>query len=194
METIKWHQLQVSLVLGYFQSGPYFYTPQLNSKLLARDKFSRLDYSDHLMLLRVLNAYTDLNTNCASGFCRQNYLSKPAILMILGIRRQLFHELKRLHVIPYTANSSEDSDLNQFSNSWPMIQGVIIAGSYPGIAFIRSGSKLRKIHPINCGISGSTSSTLASLHPSSSLRRQVQTNKRSDFLNECLKNHALRKS
>jgi HrpA-like RNA helicase len=156
--------------------------------IMARDKFSKLDYSDHLMLLRVLNAYCDIHPSYTSTFCRQNFLSKPAIIMILGIRRQLFMELKRLHIVPSSANSFEDPELNQFSTSWPMIQGVLVAGSYPGIAFIRSGSKLRKIHPINCSSSGSTSASLASLHPSSSLRRQVQNNKRSDFLNECLVN------
>lgn len=158
------------------------------TSIMIRDKFSKLDYSDHLMLLRVLNAYSDCNPSNSTGFCRQNFLSKPAMTMIFGIRRQLFIELKRLHIVPSAANSFDDPEFNQFSNSWPMIQGVIIAGCYPGIAFIRSGSKLRKIHPINCGSNGSTSASLASLHPSSSLRRQVQTNKRSEYLNECLKN------
>lgn len=156
--------------------------------VMARDKFSKLDYSDHLMLLRVLNAYSDIHPSFSSNFCRQNFLSKPAIIMILGIRRQLFTELKRLHIVPNFANNFDDPDLNQFSSSWPMIQGVLVAGCYPGIAFIRSGSKLRKIHPINCSSNGSTSASMASLHPSSSLRRQVQTNRRSDFLNECLVN------
>lgn len=143
---------------------------------MARDKFSRLDYSDHLMLLRVLNAYSDLHPSSASQFCRQNFLSKPALIMIVGIRRQLFMELKRLRIVASSSQSFDDPDYNHFSTSWPMVQGVIVAGSYPGIAFIRSGSKLRKIHTIIPGAS------LASLHPSSSLRRQVQTTK-SEYLN-----------
>jgi ATP-dependent RNA helicase DHX36 len=144
--------------------------------LNARDKFSKLDYSDHLMLLRVLNAYSDLNSSQLMQFCRQNFLSKPALIMIGGIRRQLFMELKRLRILPQTARDFDDPEFNHFSTSWPMIQGVIIAGSYPGIAFIRSGTKLRKIHTIVPG------SQMASLHPSSSLRRQV--NRSRDSMNE----------
>jgi hypothetical protein len=126
------------------------------------------------MLLRVLNAYTDSNHYQFNQFCRQNYLSKPALTMIGGIRRQLFMELKRLRILPHDVIDTDAPDYNQFSNSWPMIQGVIIAGSYPGVAFIRSGSKLRKIHTII------PNSTLATLHPSSSLRRQVNKNRSDD--------------
>lgn len=85
-------------------------------------------------------------------------------------------ELKRLHILPQSARDCDDPEYNQFSTSWPMIQGVLVAGSYPGVAFIRSGSKLRKIHTIVLP------NSLASLHPSSTLRRQVQTNKHTEYL------------
>lgn len=123
------------------------------------------------MLLRVLNAYSDVHSSQLTGFCRQNFLSKPALIMIGGIRRQLFMELKRLRILPQSARDFDDPEFNHFSKSWPMLQGVIVAGSYPGIAFIRSGSKLRKIHTIIPG------SQMASLHPGSSLRRQVNRNR-----------------
>ncbi|CAD5211479.1 unnamed protein product [Bursaphelenchus xylophilus] len=139
--------------------------------LAARDKFSQTDLSDHLMLLRALNVYCQQpNTNRSVAFCRQNFISFTAMKMIVGIRKQLFLEMRRLHLVPQDCMSSEDPDLNLFSHSWPMVQGAIVAGCYPGVAFVRSGTKLRKIRT-NTG-------AMSTLHPSSSLRRQVQQPKR----------------
>ncbi|CAD5207263.1 unnamed protein product [Bursaphelenchus okinawaensis] len=139
--------------------------------LSARDKFCQTDMSDHLMLLRALNLYCQQpNTSRSIQTCRQNFMSFTAMKMIVGIRKQLFLEMRRLHLVPQDAASSEDPDLNLYSNSWPMVQGAIVAGCYPGVAFVRSGSKLRKIR--------TNTSNMATLHPSSSLKRQVQQQKR----------------
>lgn len=123
------------------------------------------------MLIRALNAYCHLpNQGRVSGFCRQNFLSHTALKMIVGIRKQLFLEMRRLHLVPSEYVSSEDPDLNLYSHSWPVVQGAVVAGCYPGVAFVRSGTKLRKIRTYT--------NSMASLHPSSSLRRQVQTPKK----------------
>lgn len=41
--------------------------------------------------------------------------------------------------------SYDDPEVNLYSDCWPMIQGAIVAGCYPGIGFVKAGSKLRKI-------------------------------------------------
>lgn len=54
-------------------------------------------------------------------------------------------ELQRLRLLPASCRSADDPDLNRYSNSWPMIQAAIVAGSYPNIGFTRSGGQIRKI-------------------------------------------------
>uniref|UniRef100_A0A915DEP9 RNA helicase n=1 Tax=Ditylenchus dipsaci TaxID=166011 RepID=A0A915DEP9_9BILA len=115
--------------------------------LNARDGFGQRDFSDHLMLMRAFYAYTATAPSQQYQFCRSKFLSPTAMKMIHGIRRQLMMELKRLHLLPPS--------------------GAIVAGCYPGIGFVKAGSKLRKIR--------TNTDVNASLHPSSVLKRQVMS-------------------
>ncbi|KAI6202815.1 hypothetical protein M3Y94_00483800 [Aphelenchoides besseyi] len=176
---LKVFQPIVSLVAALSHREPFVLPmgEDRQAAFAARDTFSRLDYSDHLMLIRALNQYNSYSPSSRQAlFCRQHYLSPQAMKMIVGVRRQLFGELKRLHLIDRGINSIDDQDLNMFSHSWPMIQAAIVAGCFPGMGIVRSGTKLRKIH--------TSVGSNANLHPSSSLRRQVQTNYRPETLNK----------
>lgn len=54
-------------------------------------------------------------------------------------------ELRRLNLIPAYIRNFDDMELNHYSNAWPIVQAAIVAGCYPGVGFVRVGSKLRKI-------------------------------------------------
>jgi hypothetical protein len=102
--------------------------------------------------------------------------SFPAMKMIQGIRRQLIFELKRLNLLPSDLITAEEPDLNKYSHEWTMVQAAIVAGCFPDIAYVRPGTKLRKIK--------TRTQDNAALHPSSIIKRQVQpSHKRSAVLN-----------
>ena len=59
-------------------------------------------------------------------------------------------ELRRAHIIKHQDGSTIDSVLasytyNKYSNSWPMVQAAIVAGSFPNVAWAKTNSKLKKI-------------------------------------------------
>lgn len=121
--------------------------------LNARDALGKQDLSDHLMLIRAYFAYTDPTTRFRE-VCHKYYLSAPTMRMIDGIRRQLMFELRRLKLISQNVRFPDDSTVNKYSNSWPMVQAAIVAGCYPGIGITRSGSKIKKIRTSNENAAG----------------------------------------
>uniref|UniRef100_A0A0N5A918 ATP-dependent RNA helicase DHX36 n=1 Tax=Syphacia muris TaxID=451379 RepID=A0A0N5A918_9BILA len=135
-----------------------------NAAIHARDEFGRCDYSDHLMFLRAFYAYQRMSDRSVS-FCRTHFLSPNTMRMISGIRRQLVYELRRLRIIAPNCNAFEDPELNRYSNCWPVLQAVIVAGCYPGIGSAKSGNKLRKIR--------TSTEASATLHPGCIIKRQI---------------------
>nr|CTP80797.1 Bm4243 [Brugia malayi] len=162
----------LTLVATLSHRDPFVLPPsgereERNSAMMARDIFAGFDYSDHMTFLRIYNAFIKLPPHGQSNFCMSNYLSLNAMRMIVGIRQQLFMELQRLRLLPANCRSADDPDLNRYSNSWPMIQGAIVAGSYPNIGFTRSGGQIRKIR---------TSNEVASLPYGCAVKRQASSN------------------
>ncbi|KAI1706212.1 helicase associated domain (HA2) domain-containing protein [Ditylenchus destructor] len=133
--------------------------------LAAKDEFGKRDFSDHLTLLRAFYAYDNLQPSQQYQFCRSKFLSPAAMKMIQGIRSQLLVELKRLRLVPLHVQDHHDPEFNLYSDCWPMVQGAIVAGCYPGIGFVKAGSKFRKIL--------TKSEVNASLHPGSIIKRQI---------------------
>uniref|UniRef100_A0A914KZW0 Uncharacterized protein n=1 Tax=Meloidogyne incognita TaxID=6306 RepID=A0A914KZW0_MELIC len=115
--------------------------------LIARDKLCKNDLSDHLMLIRLFNAYESEPTQyLKEKFCDQYLVSEQAMRMIHGIKKQLIYELRRCHLVPDDVfRAEDDSSLNKYSDSWPMVQAVIVAGSYPNIGFVQRGNKFNRI-------------------------------------------------
>uniref|UniRef100_A0A1I8BYJ8 Helicase ATP-binding domain-containing protein n=1 Tax=Meloidogyne hapla TaxID=6305 RepID=A0A1I8BYJ8_MELHA len=119
--------------------------------LIQRDKLCKNDLSDHLMLIRLFNAYESEPTQyLKEKFCDSYLVSEQAMRMIHGIKKQLIYELKRCHLIPDDIFRAEDDQtLNKYSDSWPMVQAVIVAGSYPNIgvgksSLLHASSSLKK--------------------------------------------------
>ncbi|KAM3721050.1 3'-5' RNA helicase [Dirofilaria immitis] len=161
----------LTLVATLSHRDPFILPPsgereERNSAMMARDIFAGFDYSDHMTFLRIYNAFIKLPVHGQSNFCMANYLSLSAMRMIVGIRQQLFMELQKLRLLPINCRSADDPDLNRYSNSWPMIQAAIVAGSYPNIGFTRSGGQIRKIR---------TSNEVASLPYGCAVKRQASS-------------------
>ncbi|VDK79294.1 unnamed protein product [Litomosoides sigmodontis] len=161
----------LTLVATLSHRDPFVLPPsgereERNSAMMARNIFAGFDYSDHMTFLRIYNAFVKLPFHRQLNFCMANYLSLNAMRMIVGIRQQLFIELQRLHLLPASCRSADDSDLNRYGNSWPMIQAAIVAGSYPNIGFTRSGGQIRKIR---------TSNEVASLPFGCAVKRQASS-------------------
>nr|CAD2181466.1 unnamed protein product [Meloidogyne enterolobii] len=135
--------------------------------LIARDKLCKNDLSDHLMLIRLFNAYESEPTQyLKEKFCDQYLVSEQAMRMIHGIKKQLIYELRRCHLVPDDVfRAEDDSSLNKYSDSWPMVQAVIVAGSYPNIGFVQRGNKFNRIRS-HVGKS-------SIFHASSSLKKQL---------------------
>uniref|UniRef100_A0A915MGP4 RNA helicase n=1 Tax=Meloidogyne javanica TaxID=6303 RepID=A0A915MGP4_MELJA len=95
--------------------------------LIARDKLCKNDLSDHLMLIRLFNAYESEPTQyLKEKFCDQYLVSEQAMRMIHGIKKQLIYELRRCHLVPDDVfRAEDDSSLNKYSDSWPMVQAKI---------------------------------------------------------------------
>ncbi|VDK64821.1 unnamed protein product, partial [Onchocerca ochengi] len=161
----------LTLVATLSHRDPFILPPsgereERNSAMMARDIFAGFDYSDHMTFLRIYNAFIKLPVHGQSNFCMTNYISLSAMRMIVGIRQQLFMELQKLRLLPASCRSADDPDLNRYSNSWPMIQAAIVAGSYPNIGFTRSGGQIRKIR---------TSNEVASLPYGCAVKRQASS-------------------
>lgn len=61
----------------------------------ARNQFSGLDYSDHLMLIRLIFAFEAERNEWIQGkFCETNFVSQPAMIMIRGIKLLYFYLIK----------------------------------------------------------------------------------------------------
>ena len=84
--------------------------------------------------------------------------------------------MRRYDLLHANYRDQDDLELDKFSSHWPMVQAAIVAGCFPSIAYVRPGTKLRKIK--------TSTNANASLHPSSVIKRQIQpSHKRSDEIN-----------
>ncbi|MCP9260103.1 Helicase protein [Dirofilaria immitis] len=157
----------LTLVATLSHRDPFILPPsgereERNSAMMARDIFAGFDYSDHMTFLRIYNAFIKLPVHGQSNFCMANYLSLSAMRMITTV----VHGTAKLRLLPINCRSADDPDLNRYSNSWPMIQAAIVAGSYPNIGFTRSGGQIRKIR---------TSNEVASLPYGCAVKRQASS-------------------
>uniref|UniRef100_A0A183BVC1 RNA helicase n=1 Tax=Globodera pallida TaxID=36090 RepID=A0A183BVC1_GLOPA len=143
----------LTLVAALSHRDPFVLAVNEDQKQKAntiKDEFSLMDFSDHLMLIRAFNAYQRVYGGYREQWCWDRMLSESGMRMIGGIRHQLFVELRRLRLLPSQMSNADDdvNGLNLFSVSWPMVQGCIVAGTYPNIGFVRLGTKLNRIRTV----------------------------------------------
>uniref|UniRef100_A0AC35TQX4 ATP-dependent RNA helicase DHX36 n=1 Tax=Rhabditophanes sp. KR3021 TaxID=114890 RepID=A0AC35TQX4_9BILA len=131
----------------------------------SRDLFGKTDFSDHIMLIRAFYMFDDCSYRNQIMFCKRNFLNINTMRMISGIRKQLMVELRRFSLIPNNMTEFDDPRVNKYSNSWPMVQAVIVAGCYPGVGYTQLNGNIRKIK--------TDSKANVALHPGSILKRQV---------------------
>uniref|UniRef100_A0A915CRY8 Helicase-associated domain-containing protein n=1 Tax=Ditylenchus dipsaci TaxID=166011 RepID=A0A915CRY8_9BILA len=125
----------IDLVAALAYKDPYVISLEEEQDLadLARDAFGHRDFSDHLMLIRALDAFAALcstgpNPVNQSAFCKEKYLNPMAMRMMLGIRSQLMSEMKNFQLLPTSVDGFSAPEYNSFSQSWPMVQAAILGG------------------------------------------------------------------
>ncbi|CEF67887.1 ATP-dependent RNA helicase DHX29 [Strongyloides ratti] len=131
----------------------------------AKDQFGGEELSDHLLLIRLFFQFESECLQYQHEFCKKNFINYNTMKMISGIKKQLLIELRRFHLIPHDMIYSDDIRVNQFSTSWPLIQGIIVAGSFPGIGCSDVGTNVKKIR--------TDAKNNVVLHQSSVVRKQL---------------------
>uniref|UniRef100_A0A0K0DWR0 RNA helicase n=1 Tax=Strongyloides stercoralis TaxID=6248 RepID=A0A0K0DWR0_STRER len=131
----------------------------------AKDQFGGEELSDHLLLIRLLFQFESEYPQYQHEFCKRNFVNYNTMKMISGIKKQLLLELRRFHLVPHDMIYPDDIRVNQFSTSWPLIQGIIVAGSFPGIGCSDVGTNVKKIR--------TDAKNNVVLHQSSVVRKQL---------------------
>lgn len=111
---------------------------------LAEDSFS-----DHLLLLRVYQKWSREKTmRNEKRFCQQNYLRYGTLDMIAGVRSRILGHLRSIGFVkPHGPGNIRD--LNQYSASWALVKGCIVAGLYPNIAHVDRKRAVMKSRNVN---------------------------------------------
>jgi small subunit ribosomal protein S24e len=122
----------------------------------AKASWSPADFrSDSLAALRAYNAWWDMQSRgeyvSANRFCSENFLSKPTLLMVDRIKKQLLTSLHHAGVLDVSAGGEVEPwgrrgpatvppELNTNSNSHPLLAALIAIASQPKFA-IRTSEK-----------------------------------------------------
>jgi small subunit ribosomal protein S24e len=136
----------------------------------AKSSWSLPDFrSDALAALRAYNAWWSMQSRgeyaTANRFCSDNFLSKPTLLMIDRIKKQLLTSLHHVGVLDVSAGGGVEPlgrggsvavppELNVNGDSQPLLAALIAIASQPKFA-IRTGestfrTKLDKVSYIRC--------------------------------------------
>lgn len=65
-------------------------------------------------------------------FCRENYLSAVTFEMIYAIRMQLLGQLRACGFVK-AKGTGDLKELNNNSNNWALVKGILVATLYPNI-------------------------------------------------------------
>lgn len=102
----------------------------------TREAFSEDSYSDHMVLLKLFQAWNEARANNTDRhFCRENFISNATMQMICGIRSQLLSHLRSTDFIQHRAPGNIH-DLNRNSAYWAVVKAALTAGLYPNVCRI----------------------------------------------------------
>ncbi|XP_014254890.1 probable ATP-dependent RNA helicase YTHDC2 isoform X2 [Cimex lectularius] len=117
-----------------------FTLPEANSdrKKMASDrsKFSNGSLSDHMVLLKVFQAWQEAKKQGRDKqFCYQNCVNGANMEMIMGTRAQVLAQLRASGFIKSKA-PLDIKYVNSNSDNWAVVKAALIGGLYPNIARI----------------------------------------------------------
>jgi small subunit ribosomal protein S24e len=125
----------------------------------AKNRWSLIEFrSDALAALRAYNAWWGMQSQgeyaSANRFCSENFLSKPTLLMVDRIKKQLLMSLQHAGVLDVSAGGEVEPwgrrgsvtvppELNKNGNSEPLLAALIAVASQPKFAIRTSENAFR---------------------------------------------------
>ncbi|KAK8805503.1 hypothetical protein WA158_002159 [Blastocystis sp. Blastoise] len=91
-------------------------------------------FSDHMTFVNIYNAYIQ-STN-KRQFCRDLFLSRESMNMIVSLRQDYITALQSINFLPRDYKS-ENNTFNAYSHEDGVIKGVLSAGLYPNIVLLK---------------------------------------------------------
>ncbi|CAE7690199.1 Dhx36, partial [Symbiodinium sp. KB8] len=93
--------------------------------------------SDHLAMLGAFDGYAAAKRrggmSAAHGYCRANFLSFPALMMVEGMRHQVLQELLSAKVV-FKSEVGPRGFMNRSARQLEVVQAALAVGMYPRIA------------------------------------------------------------
>lgn len=152
----------LTIVCSLSYKDPFQISPNVSNKKTSNEikkEFSADSLSDHMGLLRVFQAWQISRANkTEKKFCKDNFINRAAMEMIVGLRTQLLAQLRAIGLVK-VKGLGDIKDVNQNSEKWFVVKAALVSGLYPSIARIdREDSTLRTSKEVKL-----------SFHPRSSL-------------------------
>lgn len=152
----------LTIVCSLSYKEPFQISANANNKKTCNEikkEFTADSLSDHMALLRVFQAWQLARANkTEKKFCKDNFINRAAMEMIVGLRTQLLAQLRAIGLVK-VRGPGDIKDVNQNSEKWFVVKAALVSGLYPSIARIdRDDSTLRTSKEVKL-----------SFHPRSSL-------------------------
>ncbi|KAF2369076.1 Helicase-associated domain [Trinorchestia longiramus] len=127
--------LTVAAVLSFKEP---FVMPLGKEKLVdeVRARFAGNTFSDHLMYVRVFDAWREVRGN-SNSFCYKNFLSPSVLQQIKRMRDQFFGLLKDHKFVAPEVRDGCDIKVNYNSGNVAVVRAIIASGLYPNVACLK---------------------------------------------------------
>ncbi|XP_062370044.1 3'-5' RNA helicase YTHDC2-like isoform X3 [Cinclus cinclus] len=128
---------------------------QKHAAMLCRKRFTAGTFSDHMVLLRALQAWQKARSDgWERAFCEKNFLSQATMQIIVGMRTQLLGQLRASGFVR-ARGGIDIRDVNANSENWAVVKAALVAGMYPNLVhvdrqnLVLTASKEKKVrfHP-----------------------------------------------
>ena len=115
-----------------------FVLPKKASDRLKLNEIRRMlaggSCSDHMILIRVFQEWQKAHAEgWERRWCSRNFISGATMEMILGIRGQVFAQLRGMGFIRPRGPHSDIRDCNMNSDNWGVVKAAIVSGMYPNL-------------------------------------------------------------
>ncbi|XP_041567027.1 3'-5' RNA helicase YTHDC2 isoform X3 [Taeniopygia guttata] len=109
---------------------------QKRAAVLCRKRFAAGTFSDHMVLLRVFQAWQKARSDgWERAFCEKNFLSQATMQIIVGMRAQLLGQLRASGFVR-ARGGADIRDVNTNSENWAVVKAALVAGMYPNLVHV----------------------------------------------------------
>lgn len=109
-----------------------------------KKQLSNYSLSDHLMIYKMFNQWSNQNGENVNDFCRNNNICNGNMHMIKLIKREICDHLNRT-----LQNEVDIEEIDKNSNNWSVVKACLTAGLYPNVCRIHqlAGKISSRQHP-----------------------------------------------